>query len=106
IAERSLRITGAGYRRSGRRLLWPHLRLWPPPAALWIICDRPAPDGLLWAGRQRVPNLLCWSIPFVPSSVPRRTERVLLDVASPPTLAFAILGTGSASTSPPSSVLR
>jgi len=75
----------------GPRLLWPHLRLWLPLAALWIICDKPAPDGLLWAGCQRVPTLLCWSVPFVPSSVPRRTERVLLAVASPPTLAFAFL---------------
>ena len=58
------------------------------------------------AGFERVPNLLCLSIPFVPSSVPRRTERLLLAVASPPTLAFAFLGTGSASTSPPSSALR
>ena len=75
-----------------------------PP--LYGLCSRPSPYGLLWAGFERVPNLLCLSLPFVPSSVPRRTERLLLAVTSPPTLAFAFLGTGSASTSPPSSVLR
>ncbi len=48
-----------------------------------------APCGLLWAGIERVPNLLCWSFLFVPSSVPRQTERLHLAVASPFPLAFA-----------------
>ena len=49
-----------------------------------------SPDGLLWAGSERVPHLLCWSVPFVPSSVPRQTERLHPAVASPLTLAFAL----------------
>jgi hypothetical protein len=42
------------------------------------------------AGRERVPNLLCASVLIVPSLVPRRTERLHLDVSSPLAWAFAI----------------
>jgi hypothetical protein len=40
------------------------------------------PYGLVWAGNQKVPNLICLSFPIVPSSVPRRLDdcsRLLLD---------------------------
>jgi len=30
------------------------------------------PYGLVWAGNEKVPNLICLSFPIVPSSVPRR----------------------------------
>jgi hypothetical protein len=73
---------------------------------LYGLCNGPAPCGRLWAGSERVPNLLCLSIPFVPSSVPRRTERLLLAVASPPTLAFTFFAQVRQSTMPPSPVLR
>jgi len=58
-----------------------------PP--LYGLCSRPAPCDLLWAGSERVPNLLCVSVPSVPSSVPRWTVRLRLAASSPPTLAFA-----------------
>src|SRR3989442_15331964 len=69
----------------GPRLLWPHGRLSVPPADL---DNGPSPYGLVWAGSERVPNLLCLSVPSVPPSVPRRTRRLQLAVASPPSLAF------------------
>ena len=40
------------------------------------------PYGLVWAGHEKVPNLICLSFPIVPSSVPRRLDdclRLLLD---------------------------
>ena len=61
-----------------------------PLPPLYGLCSGPPPYGLLWAGSERVPNLLCLSVPFVPSSVPRWTGRLLLLVASPPTLAFTL----------------
>ena len=32
------------------------------------------PYGLVWAGIERLPNLICLSFPIVPSSVPRRLD--------------------------------
>src|SRR5262249_12804584 len=53
-----------------------------PP--LYVLCGGPLPFGLLWAGSERGPHLLCLSVPFVPSSVPRWTGWLHLLVASPP----------------------
>ena len=64
-----------------------------------------APDGPLWAGSERVPIFLCLSLPFVPSSVPRWMERLALVILTAPA-SLHLLCTGSASTSPPSSILR
>ncbi len=52
--------------------------------------DGSLPYGLVWAGIERLPNLLCISFPIVPPLVPRWTERVLLTVPSPLVAAFAI----------------
>ena len=38
------------------------------------------PDGLVWAGSERFPNLLRMSLPVVPPPVPRWTDRVRLAV--------------------------
>jgi len=46
------------------------------------------PDGLVWAGSERFPNLLRLSLPAVPPSVPRWTDRVRVAVPSPVALAF------------------
>ena len=46
------------------------------------------PDGLVWAGSERFPNLLRLSLPLVPPSVPRWTDRVHLAVPSSVALAF------------------
>jgi hypothetical protein len=43
------------------------------------------------ASRERFPNLLRSSLPFVPSLVPRRTKRLRLAVASPLAWTFAVL---------------
>ena len=48
-----------------------------------------SPYGLVWAGIERLPNLLRVSLPSVPPYVPRRTERLHLTVASSLVLAFA-----------------
>ena len=48
------------------------------------------PYGLVWAGVERLPNLIRMSFPFVPPLGPRWTERVPLAVASPLLVAFAI----------------
>jgi len=45
------------------------------------------PDGLVWAGSERFPNLLRLSLPLVPPSVPRGTDRV--PVAAPSSVALA-----------------
>jgi len=57
-----------------------------PP--IYVLDDGPSPYGLVWAGSERVPHLLCLSVSSVPPSVPRRTRRLQLAVASPPSLAF------------------
>jgi len=46
------------------------------------------PDGLVWAGSERFPNLLRLSLPAVPPSVPRWTARVRVAVPSSVALAF------------------
>jgi len=74
---------------SGHRLLRPHPRLSVPPAALSSSSSRSLPYGLVWAGAESFPNLIRASVSAVPPSVPRRPERLLLAVASPPPLAFA-----------------
>ena len=58
---------------------------------IYVLDDKPTPYGLVWAGTERFPNLLCLSISTVPPSVPRQTERLRLAVASPSLLAFPIL---------------
>jgi len=58
----------------GPRLLWPHLRLSAPPATLCIM-RRASPDGLLWAGTERVPNLICLSLPPCRLPYPDGPER-------------------------------
>jgi len=52
--------------------------------------DGSLPYGLVWAGIERLPNLLRVSLPSVPPSVPRWTERLHMAVSSPFALAFAI----------------
>ena len=48
------------------------------------------PYGLVWAGTERLPNLLRMSVSTVPPSVPRRARRLLSVVPSPSVLAFTI----------------
>ncbi len=72
---------------------------------LYGLCSRPAPCDLLWAGSERVPNLLCVSVPAVPSSVPRWIVRLLLAASSPHTLAFAAFVPARHPQSPRSTVL-
>jgi hypothetical protein len=76
-----------------------------PPRRFMDYGDESTPDGLLWAGSERVPIFLCLSVPFVPSSVPRWMEWLALVVLAIPTRLHRLC-TGSASISPPSSVLR
>jgi len=51
--------------------------------------DGSLPYGLVWAGIEKLPNLLRVSLPSVPPSVPRRTRWLPLAVTSPSVLAFA-----------------
>ena len=51
--------------------------------------DGSLPYDLVWAGSERLPNLLRVSFPSVPPSVPRWTERLPMAVPSPFVLAFA-----------------
>ncbi|MFH1629770.1 MAG: hypothetical protein ABIE47_13765, partial [Pseudomonadota bacterium] len=48
------------------------------------------PYGLVWAGIERLPNLLRMPLSTVPPSVPRRARRLPMTVPSPSVLAFAI----------------
>ena len=48
------------------------------------------PYGLVWAERERLPNLLRMSVSTVPPSVPRWTGGVSSAVSSSPVIAFAI----------------
>ena len=52
--------------------------------------DGSLPYDLVWAGIERLPNLLHVSFPSVPPSVPRWTERLHMAVPSPFVLAFAL----------------
>ncbi|CAN5740895.1 hypothetical protein BH20ACI3_BH20ACI3_39150 [soil metagenome] len=53
----------------GHRLLWPHPRLWSPPADLCFI-RRVFVAQLLPTGDQRFPNLLCVSLPTCSTPYP------------------------------------
>ena len=53
-----------------------------PLPLVYVLSSGSLPYGLVWAGNEKVPNLICWSFPIVPSSVPRRLDdcwRLLLD---------------------------
>jgi len=55
-----------------------------PPRHFMNYGDESLPDGLLWAGTERVPIFLCLSVLFVPSSVPRWMEWLpLVDLTTP-----------------------
>ena len=43
-----------------------------PLPPVYGLSSGPLPYGLVWAGNEKVPNLICSSFPIVPSSVPRR----------------------------------
>jgi hypothetical protein len=60
-----------------------------PLPATYALYAGSSPDGLVWAGSERVPNLLRLSLPAVPPSVPRWTDRVPVAVPSSIALAFA-----------------
>ena len=60
-----------------------------PLPALYALYAGSWPDGLVWAGSERFPNLLRMSLPVVPPPVPRWTDRVRLAVPSSIALAFA-----------------
>ena len=73
----------------GHRLLWPHPRLWFPPADLCFI-RRVFVALLLPTGRPEVPQFTLPVCTHVPHSVPRRTTRLLMTVTSSRILTFAI----------------
>jgi hypothetical protein len=53
-----------------------------PLPLVYVLSSGSLPYGLVWAGNEKVPNLICLSFPLVPSSVPRRLDdclRLLLD---------------------------
>jgi hypothetical protein len=60
-----------------------------PLPSTYELYDGSLPYGLVWAGIERLPNLLRTSLSSVPPSVPRRSEWLPLTVPSPPALAFA-----------------
>ncbi len=64
-----------------------------PLPPIYGLDDGSWPSGLLGAGAERFPNLLHMSRSSVPPSLPRRTERLLLAVSSPSTLAFTAVVT-------------
>jgi hypothetical protein len=59
-----------------------------PLPATYALYAGSSPDGLVWAGSERFPNLLRLSLPAVPPSVPRWTDRVPVAVPSSVALAF------------------
>ncbi len=61
-----------------------------PLPSTYGLYDGPLPYGQVWAGIERLPNLLCMPFPVVPPLVPRWTNKVHVTVASPIVLAFAI----------------
>jgi len=61
-----------------------------PLLSIYVLDDRSWPYGLVWAGFERLPNLLRMSLPTVPPSVPRWTGGVPLAVSSSSMIAFAI----------------
>ena len=60
-----------------------------PLPSIYELYDGSLPYGLVWAGIERLPNLLHVSLSTVPPSVPRRAERLPMAVASPSVIAFA-----------------
>lgn len=60
-----------------------------PLPSIYELYDGSLPYGLVWAGIERLPNLLLVSLPSVPPSVPRWTERLHVAVPSSLALAFA-----------------
>ena len=79
----------------GLRLLWPHLRLSPTPADLCIRRRASTLRSCLGC-RERVPHLLCLSVPFVPPSVPRRSEAIAPDCCFIASIGLHHSHTGSA----------
>ena len=61
-----------------------------PLPPIYLLYDGSLPYGHVWAGIERLPNLLRMSLSTVPPSGPRRAERLPTTVPSPPVLAFAI----------------
>ena len=60
-----------------------------PLPSTYDLYDGSLPYGLVWAGIERLPNLLRISLSSVPPYVPRRARRLHLTVPSPSVLAFA-----------------
>ena len=60
-----------------------------PLPSTYGLYDGSLPYGLVWAGIERLPNLLRMSLSSVPPYVPRRARRLQLTVPSPSVLAFA-----------------
>jgi hypothetical protein len=60
-----------------------------PLPSIYLLYDGSLPYGLVWAGIERLPNLLRMSLSSVPPSVPRWTKRSHMAVASPFIVAFA-----------------
>jgi len=60
-----------------------------PLPSTYELYDGSLPYGLVWAGIERLPNLLRMSLSSVPPYVPRRARRLHLTVPSPSVLAFA-----------------
>jgi len=60
-----------------------------PLPSTYGLYDGPLPYGQVWAGIERLPNLIRMSFPIVPPLVPRWTKRVPVAVASPLVIAFA-----------------
>jgi hypothetical protein len=61
-----------------------------PLPSIYGLYDGSLPYGLVWAGTEKLPNLLRMSISSVPPSVPRRTGRLHATVASSAVQTFAI----------------
>jgi hypothetical protein len=60
-----------------------------PLPSTYALYDGSLPYGLVWAGIERLPNLLRVSFPPVPPPVPRRSRWLHMTVTSPSVLAFA-----------------
>jgi len=61
-----------------------------PLLPIYVLYDGSLPYGLVWAGIERLPNLLRMSVSSVPPSVPRRTGRLHVTGPSSTVLAFSI----------------
>lgn len=48
-----------------------------PLPPVYVLSSGSLPYGRVWAGHEKVPNLICLSFPIVPSSVPRRLDDCL-----------------------------